>query len=146
MLFVYGDVGRHAVSLPKSMMYYGNRWWFAGDHSTEASLVCVSWRVYILTLGLSFLSSDARCHHHLALAAPAVDEQKLYLINLGGYSANQFGELHRYHLVVATNTTSKLNRLRSSWFHQSGVNHILTVLLRWMIVSQSIMLQGVMCI
>jgi hypothetical protein len=27
------------------------------------------------------------------------------LINLGGYSANQFGELHRYHLVVATNTT-----------------------------------------
>lgn len=42
---------------------------------------------------------------HFALAAPAVDEQKLYLINLGGYSTNQFGELHRYHLVVAKNTT-----------------------------------------
>ena len=30
-------------------------------------------------------------------------EQKLYLINLGGYDAREFGELHRYVLVVAQN-------------------------------------------
>lgn len=30
-------------------------------------------------------------------------DQKLYLINLGGYDAREFGELHRYVLVVAQN-------------------------------------------
>nr|WP_174507449.1 DUF1543 domain-containing protein [Acinetobacter sp. Marseille-Q1620] len=30
-------------------------------------------------------------------------EQKLFLINLGGYDAKEFGELHRYVLVVAQN-------------------------------------------
>ncbi|TCB59292.1 DUF1543 domain-containing protein [Acinetobacter terrae] len=30
-------------------------------------------------------------------------EQKLFLINLGGYDAREFGELHRYILVVAQN-------------------------------------------
>ena len=34
--------------------------------------------------------------------APAVTDQKLYLINLGGYDTHDFGELHRYVLVVAT--------------------------------------------
>lgn len=34
-------------------------------------------------------------------AAPAALDEKLYLINLGGYSLNAFGELHSYHLVVA---------------------------------------------
>jgi hypothetical protein len=34
-------------------------------------------------------------------AAPSTSDEKLYLINLGGYSADSFGELHRYHLVVA---------------------------------------------
>lgn len=36
-------------------------------------------------------------------AAPAQHEQKLYLINLGGYDPREFGELHRYVLVVAQN-------------------------------------------
>ncbi|TCM68109.1 uncharacterized protein DUF1543 [Acinetobacter calcoaceticus] len=40
---------------------------------------------------------------HFAQAAPAQDQQKLYLINLGGYDAREFGELHRYVLVVAQN-------------------------------------------
>ncbi|WP_130803309.1 DUF1543 domain-containing protein [Acinetobacter ihumii] len=35
--------------------------------------------------------------------APAATDQKLYLINLGGYDAQEFGELHRYVLVLAPN-------------------------------------------
>ncbi|OBY72857.1 DUF1543 domain-containing protein [Acinetobacter gyllenbergii] len=35
-------------------------------------------------------------------AAPPALAEKLYLINLGGYSLNTFGELHNYHLVVAS--------------------------------------------
>ncbi|MDR2251050.1 DUF1543 domain-containing protein [Acinetobacter sp.] len=35
-------------------------------------------------------------------AAPLASDLKLYLINLGGYTLNTFGELHSYHLVVAT--------------------------------------------
>ncbi|MCH7394990.1 DUF1543 domain-containing protein [Acinetobacter dispersus] len=34
-------------------------------------------------------------------AAPSALDEKLYLINLGGYSLNAFGELHSYHLVIA---------------------------------------------
>lgn len=36
-------------------------------------------------------------------AAPNQSDQKLFLINLGGYDAREFGELHRYVLVVAQN-------------------------------------------
>lgn len=36
-------------------------------------------------------------------AQPQQLDQKLFLINLGGYDANEFGELHRYVLVVAQN-------------------------------------------
>ncbi|AOA59851.1 DUF1543 domain-containing protein [Acinetobacter larvae] len=36
-------------------------------------------------------------------AAPAEQQQKLYLINLGGYDPREFGELHRYVLVIASN-------------------------------------------
>lgn len=36
-------------------------------------------------------------------AAPNQTDQKLYLLNLGGYDAREFGELHRYVLVVAQN-------------------------------------------
>ncbi|OTG93943.1 hypothetical protein B9T24_12800 [Acinetobacter sp. ANC 4654] len=36
-------------------------------------------------------------------AAPNQADQKLYLLNLGGYDALEFGELHRYVLVVAQN-------------------------------------------
>jgi len=39
-------------------------------------------------------------------AAPSASDLKLYLINLGGYTPNAFGELHRYHLVVAPNAVS----------------------------------------
>ncbi|MBU3847399.1 MAG: DUF1543 domain-containing protein [Candidatus Acinetobacter avistercoris] len=43
--------------------------------------------------------------HRLAFvdAAPNQSEQRLFLINLGGYDAREFGELHRYVLVVAQN-------------------------------------------
>ena len=34
---------------------------------------------------------------------PESSDLKLYLVNLGGYSAAQFGELHRYELVLAQN-------------------------------------------
>ncbi len=36
-------------------------------------------------------------------AAPNPNNNKLWLINLGGYDAREFGELHRYVLVVAQN-------------------------------------------
>ena len=36
-------------------------------------------------------------------AQPNSSEQKLFLINLGGYDVREFGELHRYILVVAQN-------------------------------------------
>lgn len=36
-------------------------------------------------------------------AEPNQADQKLYLLNLGGYDAREFGELHRYVLVVAQN-------------------------------------------
>ncbi|TSH73816.1 DUF1543 domain-containing protein [Acinetobacter sp. RF15A] len=36
-------------------------------------------------------------------AAPNQANEKLWLINLGGYDAHEFGELHRYVLVVAQN-------------------------------------------
>ncbi|WP_163122706.1 DUF1543 domain-containing protein [Acinetobacter portensis] len=36
-------------------------------------------------------------------AAPNLENEKLFLINLGGYDAREFGELHRYVLVVAQN-------------------------------------------
>ena len=34
-------------------------------------------------------------------AQPQVTDEKLWLINLGGYDTHEFGELHRYVLVVA---------------------------------------------
>lgn len=40
---------------------------------------------------------------HFTDAQPNQAEQKLWLINLGGYDAREFGELHRYVLVVAQN-------------------------------------------
>ncbi|OTG84690.1 DUF1543 domain-containing protein [Acinetobacter sp. ANC 4648] len=41
---------------------------------------------------------------HFTDAQPNQSEQKLYLVNLGGYDAREFGELHRYVLVVAQNS------------------------------------------
>ena len=43
-------------------------------------------------------------------AQPHPDDQKLYLINLGGYESAEFGEQHRYVLVIAQN--SKLAKER----------------------------------
>jgi len=39
-------------------------------------------------------------------AAPSASDKKLYLINLGGYTPKAFGELHSYHLVVATDAAT----------------------------------------
>ncbi|WP_180178299.1 DUF1543 domain-containing protein [Acinetobacter sp. YH01005] len=36
-------------------------------------------------------------------AAPRAEDEKLWLINLGGYDAREFGELHRYVLVTGQN-------------------------------------------
>ena len=43
-------------------------------------------------------------------AAPKPSDDKLYLINLGGYSQEEFGELHRYKLVVAQNAMQAKQR------------------------------------
>lgn len=37
----------------------------------------------------------------LSAEAPAADAPRLYFVNLGGYVAGEFGEAHRYLLVVA---------------------------------------------
>lgn len=37
----------------------------------------------------------------LSADVPAADAQRLYFVNLGGYVAGEFGEAHRYLLVVA---------------------------------------------
>ncbi|MCU4351557.1 DUF1543 domain-containing protein [Acinetobacter ursingii] len=47
---------------------------------------------------------------HFSHAAPSAQDQKLYLINLGGYDSREFGELHRYVLVVATDATMAKQR------------------------------------
>lgn len=39
-------------------------------------------------------------------AVPSALDEKLYLINLGGYSLNTFGELHSYHLVLASDAVT----------------------------------------
>ena len=43
-------------------------------------------------------------------AQPQVADQKLWLINLGGYDAREFGELHRYVLVVAPHAAEAKQR------------------------------------
>ncbi|WP_336166584.1 DUF1543 domain-containing protein [Acinetobacter sp. 161(2023)] len=52
---------------------------------------------------LSGVSSQGKNYQiQFSDAAPSALDLKLYLINLGGYIPNAFGELHSYHLVVAT--------------------------------------------
>ena len=46
-------------------------------------------------------------------AQPNPSDQKLFLINLGGYDANEFGELHRYVLIVAQNAMVAKQRGKS---------------------------------
>lgn len=49
----------------------------------------------------SIESNEQHYQVQLSFEAPSVAEPRLYLINLGGYDARNFGELHRYVLVVA---------------------------------------------
>ena len=46
----------------------------------------------------------------LGATAPSPDALKLFLVNLGGYDAREFGELHRYVLVVANNASQAKQR------------------------------------
>ncbi len=46
-------------------------------------------------------------------AAPAVDAPRLYFLNLGGYVAGEFGEAHRYLLVVAADASQAKARART---------------------------------
>lgn len=43
-------------------------------------------------------------------AQPRQEDEKLWLINLGGYDAQEFGELHRYVVVIAQNATEAKQR------------------------------------
>ena len=45
-------------------------------------------------------------------AAPAPDAPRLYFLNLGGYVAGEFGEAHRYLLVVAADAARAKARAR----------------------------------
>ena len=49
--------------------------------------------------GLEF--ENKKYQIHFTDAQPNSSDAKLWLINLGGYDAHEFGELHRYVLVVA---------------------------------------------
>ncbi|MBJ9957424.1 DUF1543 domain-containing protein [Acinetobacter calcoaceticus] len=51
-------------------------------------------------------SQDVNYQIHFSDAAPSASDKKLYLINLGGYTPNIFGELHSYHLVVAADAVA----------------------------------------
>lgn len=54
--------------------------------------------------GLEF--ENKKYQIHWSNAQPNASEQKLWLINLGGYDAREFGELHRYVLVVAQDSAT----------------------------------------
>lgn len=53
----------------------------------------------------------------LSSTAPEADAPKLFLINLGGYDAREFGELHRYLLVVAHDATQAKQRGKQYFDH-----------------------------
>ncbi len=46
-------------------------------------------------------------------ATPASGAPRLYFLNLGGYMAGEFGEAHRYLLVVATDAVQAKTRARA---------------------------------
>ena len=50
-------------------------------------------------------------------AQPQAEDEKLWLINLGGYDIREFGELHRYVLVVAPHT-AEAKQLGKQYFDQ----------------------------
>ena len=56
-------------------------------------------------------------HVSLSSTAPEANAPKLFLINLGGYDAREFGELHRYLLVVALDATQAKQRGKQYFDH-----------------------------
>ena len=63
-------------------------------------------------------------------AAPNQADDKLWLINLGGYDACEFGELHRYILVVAQNPMVAKQRGKAyfaSHWHKQHTDRVLDV-------------------
>ncbi|KXZ72934.1 DUF1543 domain-containing protein [Acinetobacter venetianus] len=75
-------------------------------------------------------SQGVKYQIHFSDAAPSVSDEKLYLINLGGYVPNIFGELHSYHLVVATDSVSakQLGKqyIEQHW-HKPHTDHVVDV-------------------
>ena len=59
-------------------------------------------------------------------AQPQQSDEKLWLINLGGYDPREFGELHRYVLVVAQNAMVAKQHSKA-YFARHWQNSILTV-------------------
>ena len=55
---------------------------------------------------------------HFSNSAPAAGEPRLYLINLGGYTREEFGEAHRYLLVTAA-TRAEAKQKGKRQFHAS---------------------------
>jgi len=61
-------------------------------------------------------------------AAPNQANEKLWLINLGGYDVREFGELHRYVLVVAQNAIVAKQKGKAYFAQQWQKQHIDRVL------------------
>jgi hypothetical protein len=63
-------------------------------------------------------------------AAPNQADEKLWLINLGGYDPREFGELHRYVLVVAQNAMVAKQRGKAYFaahWQKQHTDHVLDV-------------------
>lgn len=63
-------------------------------------------------------------------AAPNQADEKLWLINLGGYDAREFGELHRYVLVMAQNAMVAKQRGKAYFaqhWQKQHTDHVLDV-------------------
>ena len=57
------------------------------------------------------LQSEGKSYQiHFADAPPNPADEKLWLINLGGYDTREFGELHRYVLVAAQDAAAAKQR------------------------------------
>ena len=64
----------------------------------------------------------------LSTAAPPPDAPRLYFINLGGYFADEFGEAHRYVLIVAQNKMQARGKARKHFLKTWQQPHIDAVL------------------
>ena len=76
--------------------------------------------------GLDFSGKNYQIH--FTDAAPNQSDLKLWLINLGGYDAREFGELHRYVLVVAQNSMVAKEQGKSYFAQHWQKQHTDTVL------------------